>query len=815
MRLIAMRRQAVTLVFAVLIMLVVSVLGWTIAGLVSTDMDISVQLASSENALYLAEAGRNWAAQQFLGNASWRCSGAPQNNLPHQLGGGEYDVVCADSATTPGAVEIVSTGYIPSQSACAFDGSRCRGKRVVGVTLGGASLKKLIQAGNYFDWSGYTNPSQFNGIISVVGSSNVTTEFMGYEGDGDANHNEATNEGLSDYNPRGDYGPYQPVYSGSLSPAPTRTFMSLGNYPTIDMTWFQSQASHTWPSPLDRDIQMPWAMMRVGRSGGVVYRYAQSFQLTGTNNQRTPRSIRTLLGPTIGGASYPLGNSSGSEYDCSQSFVAPSGTDNQRRIASVSILLGGTVGSPTGKVTVKIVKDASGTPSQLPADVVASAQSRRVLRSFSWNTVTIRTAALTAGERYWVVWDAPNQSTNNYYTLRVGDYAAGGICQAINGSWQTPVTSDTAFTIRFRIGSLASAVLQNRLKVTIYEDASGKPGSPVAPLLEAIYISPAVSSWTPSVDFSNNNTDLSSATNYWLVWEALDIPAGTDDYYYSLRVNHYAVGSPEQGSICWNNGSGWQKYPSDASPSLEPDIVFDLDRRSGSNIQGDGEYIYASEPGFFTGMAGEAIKNYSKAGDWSTAEWAVINSVASVNGLGTDTRAILNNAVIYNSNADDWYDIDDSALIKRFTGANTANQNWYIAAGLVFDATAGAVAQTNKSFVAEQDIGLVPQGSTNSITLQMNPAAPRALVATLDGDIYSTRPSTSGSDTVTAQRRTIQGMVYTQNGDATFEYLWAANGATFVGRNLYFNRYIQADYNETVVSGDGFFAASNVTWSEQ
>jgi hypothetical protein len=326
---------------------------------------------------------------------------------------------------------------------------------------------------------------------------------------------------------------------------------------------------------------------------------------------------------------------------------------------------------------------------------------------------------------------------------------------------------------------------------------------------QAVY-TPAASSWNYRT--FDHSVQLARNTRYWLVW---DLPVQPNDHYYTLRTANYTSGTVKYRA----NGGAWQTPYSGG----DPDIAFSLERWSGANIQGDGSYIYSSRPDYFSGMTGEALRNYDQGSDWLDNEWAAISSVATVNGLGANTRATLDRSVIYNTvTSSDWMDDEDAALIKRFTGTNAAVQTWYISAGMVVDATNAMANYSNFSAVAERDIGLL---GLNTISMKVGSNVSFPLIATRDGNIYSSAPQTSSNHRTDAARRTFEGMIYSKNGDVAFDHICAnrttcsSNGTAIVGHNVYMTNYAWIDYNASFADCDcitGTASPSNAySWGEQ
>ena len=159
-------KKAVTLIIVVFAMMLLGVLGWTLARMQATNFESNLRTFEPENALNMAEAGAQWAlnilsqnscARTRLGvfnavndndcglidtdcndNGDWMSS-------PHSLSPGQYNLCvrnpCNIAGCTPaesGDVVIVSRGYIPAQS-----GSRVMRQIKIEVDIG--SLTNAVQ----------------------------------------------------------------------------------------------------------------------------------------------------------------------------------------------------------------------------------------------------------------------------------------------------------------------------------------------------------------------------------------------------------------------------------------------------------------------------------------------------------------------------------------------------------------------------------------------------------------------------------------------------------------------------------------------
>ncbi len=216
-------RKAVTLVIVVMLMVVLAVMGATILQMQSIGFSRSQGVIDSERALYLAEAGAQYAVKELSEDISWR----PSPPVRHYFDKGEYEIIVRDpiagTKEENGDVVVESTGYIPSKD-------NYRARRTVRLILVVGNIDKVVQVRNLFDWSdaGQDIHTKINDDIAVG------IEGAGYEGDGDDIHNEL---GV-------DYGDGVPPQRGD------RIFIPQSSIPDIDMDYFRTHARKFFPNPL-------------------------------------------------------------------------------------------------------------------------------------------------------------------------------------------------------------------------------------------------------------------------------------------------------------------------------------------------------------------------------------------------------------------------------------------------------------------------------------------------------------------------------------------------------------------------------------
>jgi len=851
-------KRAQALIIALFVMMALSLIAWTVVNFSAADLNMGARLVDSERALYLAEAGSQWALNQSNSNANW-CSGA---TFLHTLGRGQYSVTCSNAS---GAPLITSTGYVPSQSACNNHTAACLGTRVVQQGSGSSTyINKLIQAYKNFDWSGVNlgmspKASYFDGDIAV--GSIAPASPYGFKGPG-GNANTPNELGI-------DYSNNSPLLPPStLTPLPSRADKAA--YPGISLDILRNSASAGcyWPgladTDLDRNLRVSFAVFNLGNMWGVANDLAQSFQVTTGGANYTVDNIRILHGqnyPTIGGA-------------------------------------------PTGNVIVEIRRDTAGThvPNMTAGGLIATATYTPV--ASSWNSVSFVGVSLGRGTTYWLVLrDAVVQNYETRYTIRAGYYVGPyGLLFGSATNWSgaqiqshtilnVPTDPELVFEIRqgnnvqtgadrsyvyirslpFVLGDInnveyncaqsfkirpwwpSSTVTSVGTRHRLY---TGNPAGPITVQIQTdVNNAPsgtladpnAHTTYTPANAQGETYANFSSAINlnydqqYWLVWSA---PNQATNNYYQLSAAGYKYGSASYRS---NNGAGWSAW----STPNQPALFFNLTLQSGDTIGITSDSYFFNNPADNTGvpMVGEALKNYaydptrSLTGAWNTNEWGLIGSVADVTyydiayypGQGNDpkyaSKVQLTDAS-GNPQVVDWMDTDEVQLAHRFNAPDDNNtslalpQNWYVAAGIMFDVGVNNLNMFNRSFTAERDIGIVGTGSIN-LEAPVNANAP--LLASEFGNIYSTAPSTQGNGFAAAQRRTLAGLVYTNTGNVTFNYLCSSNndcppagssnmGAAVLGANVTMTGYIYMNGNSTRVNKNGSYLTGSggaSSWQEQ
>lgn len=263
-------KKGVTLIIVVFAMMLLGVLGWTLARMQATDFESNLRTFEPENALNLAEAGAQWALNRLSADSRCRSQSGLLRcpplaspvidtdcndsgdwlSAPHSLIPGQYNLCLRDSCVTcspaeNGNVVIVSRGYIPSQS-----GSRTMRQIKLEVDIGSLTNAVQTQAADpddisagLFNWSSANNfppaapihnPTRIEGAISAGH----------YEGDNDA----TTDELGQDYDP-----PPAPILPDDNNNPENDIRDFATSYPVIDMNYFNAAATNRWP-PIGRNI---------------------------------------------------------------------------------------------------------------------------------------------------------------------------------------------------------------------------------------------------------------------------------------------------------------------------------------------------------------------------------------------------------------------------------------------------------------------------------------------------------------------------------------------------------------------------------
>ncbi|RKY44828.1 MAG: hypothetical protein DRP81_05045 [Candidatus Omnitrophota bacterium] len=211
-------RKGITLIIAISLMLILALLGWTVANFLSADLRMSSRLLDSERALYLAEAGIDWTLKKL--GSEYDCDldedgkDISSGSVLHNLEYGQYRVNCeCEDRKCKGIITIESTGYIPGEDSYYT-------RREVEVTIDRAGFTKAAYVRNFLDWSEMSSRSRIDGDIQVlVDAAEIDKGFEGPDLDTITNEPEDLE-----------------------IPGRGERIAEEGRYPTIDMDYFREWA---------------------------------------------------------------------------------------------------------------------------------------------------------------------------------------------------------------------------------------------------------------------------------------------------------------------------------------------------------------------------------------------------------------------------------------------------------------------------------------------------------------------------------------------------------------------------------------------
>ncbi len=257
--------SGVTLIIVVFAMMLLGVLGWTLARMQATNFESNLRTFEPENALNLAEAGAQWALSRLAADSTCRSQGGLLRcpplaspvidtdcndngdwmSSPHSLSPGQYNICVRNPCATcvpaeSGDAVIVARGYIPTQAA-----PRVMRQIKLEVELG--SLSNVLQtqvpdpdnnAYGLFDWTS----ARAGHTVQMEGN----IEAGHYESDGDGVPDE-----LPPGNPGYDYDSQPaPIMPDDISNPENERRDITSNYPSIDLVSFYNNPAYTrWPPP--------------------------------------------------------------------------------------------------------------------------------------------------------------------------------------------------------------------------------------------------------------------------------------------------------------------------------------------------------------------------------------------------------------------------------------------------------------------------------------------------------------------------------------------------------------------------------------
>ena len=607
------------------------------------------------------------------------------------------------------------------------------------------------------------------------------------------------------------------------------------SYSYITKNWAPNSASwNTWydyaPADLPTDPDVMFELSNV--------------DATGTKNLGEAADLNHLY---VRANPLWLGDLNNVEYDCAQGFIAKKWMQSTLlplTIASVQINHRAATGTPSGPITVTIQSDANGVPS----GTILGTTTYNPGTGSGWGTANFNpVVAIGYDMPYWVVLDAPNSATSNYYNISGAGFKYGTVCyrQTIPpnpaGPWAY-INEASTMMFKINLGS-GSTIGSNAFSGTFTNMAN-----------EAVRNFSKNGDWGLSDTMTKNitagtiqktsldNGDVSVSgagiTNVTGVW-ANSSCIGTNYYtggYYNSASGLIVLGTllPSAQQPVWVS-YGEQQTVLDANNHVVVNNTGSSGNVTGvwTNVACTGTNYYAGgsyspSTGVITlgsGLTKGTTVYVGYTYNYTFPEWAVINSYSSYSDIHNNDNNITDAEIVLDRNAaDTWFENEDIEIVNRFTSTDNdtlTQHNWYMAGGALFDSTVKAISQIKKSFVAENDIGLA---GNNTINLNVDSSAnhPAPILATQSGDIYSTRPSSNSSSS-----RTISGLVFTQSGNVTFNYLSSANssgqGMAIIGNNVFLNGTVVADYVDNRVSNSttGFPPQSSsstgtgYSWSEQ
>lgn len=204
--------KGVSLIIAVFSLMLLAVLGLTMAMMISGDFQMNNRDLESEQAFNLADAG----IQEALKHLSLVSQGDTsfENDTDHlyrRLGNGEYNVT---RQIYGAAVNVTSRGYVPSQA----NYRAMRQVKIVAIPSSGLGVTAFT-GGNFFDWH-YTRGYSIN-VAGDIASAH-------YEG--------------SDANTIWDQNATQTSPSDFAVPGSGKRIVSSGQLPALDLDYFRSIA---------------------------------------------------------------------------------------------------------------------------------------------------------------------------------------------------------------------------------------------------------------------------------------------------------------------------------------------------------------------------------------------------------------------------------------------------------------------------------------------------------------------------------------------------------------------------------------------
>ncbi len=175
------KERGLALLIVIFAMMMLAILGWSLTALLSSNFEGNARNLNSEQALYLADSGIQWARHELEQSSSWRTDSAhgyPSGYALFSLATGQMQVACRNPVPPEsGDAIIVSTGYVPAMANYA-------GMRQVKliVTFGSAfSLANALYSTGDVNMSGQSKV--YNGDITSNGDVNMSAQSGIVNGD--------------------------------------------------------------------------------------------------------------------------------------------------------------------------------------------------------------------------------------------------------------------------------------------------------------------------------------------------------------------------------------------------------------------------------------------------------------------------------------------------------------------------------------------------------------------------------------------------------------------------------------------------------
>lgn len=232
-------------------------------------------------------------------------------------------------------------------------------------------------------------------------------------------------------------------------------------------------------------------------------------------------------------------------------------------------------------------------------------------------------------------------------------------------------------------------------------------------------------------------------------------------------------------------------------------------------VGGGGSWIRINISNFFNNSDdtdGVAIRRTDTANWWTGVpgvNWTAITNVS--NGPGW-SRADISSSVSWPNNT-------PIKLVKYFNNS-PASGVWYIGKQIAGGEAADTLIDLQGSNIDFDNTYLITEADTvikgaNRIRMYFTGSPPIRYpeLATQNGNIISLDLPAGANENNRRDQRRFQGLIYSQNGLVTFDYL---RGAMVYGNKVTFNGTIRVDYSSGNISSNGFvFEPATRRWKEE